>query len=381
MSTILFVDDEPQILRSYKRSFRKTGFTLLFAESGEEAVQLIEKESIDLIITDYRMPYMNGLEVLTYIQEKWPEVMRVIVSGQVEKKISIEIVTRNIAHSFLTKPWDNSNLHSIVINLLEFRRSVYYQHLTDLFNSKLKIPVLSETYNSVLQAYEEGKDLPHIGTIINRSPGFTAEILHIANSAFFSLDTTDINKALSFIGEDGVKTALLLSELGSLLDNERDYFEYIITHSIATNTLFQKLFNFVFHKAPERILTYVGLLHDIGILFCLVNSNTTYTNAASISDSEVELNELEIELFGVPHAFIGGFLLEYWDIPFPICELVYKHHDKIETVTKENAILAILQLADHGISYEEDETISEYDSSLLTQLTIPLEKYLAIISS
>ena len=80
-ATLLLIDDEVNILSSLKRLFRPLGYNILTAESGKDALTLLQSETVDLVISDMRMPQMSGAEVLEQIRRQWPDVVRILLTG------------------------------------------------------------------------------------------------------------------------------------------------------------------------------------------------------------------------------------------------------------------------------------------------------------
>lgn len=113
--TILLVDDEENVLNSLKRSLRRENYTILTATSGEEAMDIIRSNDISVVMTDERMPEMNGVEVLDNIREWSPQTFRIILTGYADLKAAIGSINRGEVHRFITKPWEEEDL-KLVIN-------------------------------------------------------------------------------------------------------------------------------------------------------------------------------------------------------------------------------------------------------------------------
>lgn len=118
-ATLLFIDDEANILAALKRLFRPLGYTILTAESGAEALALLEKETVDLVICDMRMPNMTGAEVLEQICGKWPDVVRILLTGYSNLGSTIAAINRGEIYRYISKPWDDNDIALIVRDALE----------------------------------------------------------------------------------------------------------------------------------------------------------------------------------------------------------------------------------------------------------------------
>ncbi|GEA07133.1 two-component system response regulator [Alteromonas sp. KUL42] len=140
--TVLFVDDEPNILRAIKRALFSMNITLLLAESGEKALELMEKHDVHVVISDMKMPQMSGAELLEKIANKYPNTFRVVLTGYADIESTIKAVNQGKIHRYLQKPWDNKELVSVVEEGLERIKlkseNERLQKLSRLQNKKLK---------------------------------------------------------------------------------------------------------------------------------------------------------------------------------------------------------------------------------------------------
>ena len=108
--TLLLVDDEPGILSSLKRLFRREGYKILTAADGLEGLELLANNVVDVVISDARMPEMDGGEFLGKVREMYPDVVRMMLSGYTDLKAVTTAVNRGELFAFLTKPWDDTEL-------------------------------------------------------------------------------------------------------------------------------------------------------------------------------------------------------------------------------------------------------------------------------
>jgi response regulator RpfG family c-di-GMP phosphodiesterase len=108
--TLLLVDDEPNILQALKRLLRRDGYQILTAVSGQEGLKLLEQHKVQVIISDARMPEMSGIEFLDKARERWPDCIRIMLSGYTELEAVIQAVNRSAIYKFFTKPWEDDLL-------------------------------------------------------------------------------------------------------------------------------------------------------------------------------------------------------------------------------------------------------------------------------
>jgi len=117
--TLLLVDDEPNIVGSLRKVFRQQSYRILSATSGAEAIEIMEKEAVQLVISDYRMPLMTGSELLTLIRSRWPDTIRIMLTGFADTQSIMAAVKENSVFKFMTKPWNNDDLLVTVGRALE----------------------------------------------------------------------------------------------------------------------------------------------------------------------------------------------------------------------------------------------------------------------
>jgi response regulator RpfG family c-di-GMP phosphodiesterase len=118
-ATVLFVDDEEPILRALQRALRKEPYRILTAGSGEEGLEIISREEIELVVSDQRMPVMTGAQFLHKVQEISPSTVRVILSGYAEASIMVEAINSGGVYRFISKPWNDEDLKQTLRQCLE----------------------------------------------------------------------------------------------------------------------------------------------------------------------------------------------------------------------------------------------------------------------
>ena len=117
--TVLFVDDEVNILHSLKRLLRKEAYRILTATSGADGLEILKENDIHLVVTDQRMPGLSGTEFLAKVKEKYPEVIRIVLSGYTEVDSITESINKGHIYKFMLKPWNDQNLKLEIKQALE----------------------------------------------------------------------------------------------------------------------------------------------------------------------------------------------------------------------------------------------------------------------
>ncbi|MBN2653694.1 MAG: response regulator [Nitrospirae bacterium] len=125
---ILCVDDESSVLNAIKRIFMDEEYIILTAQSGKEGIDILKVEDPQIIISDYRMPEMNGIDFLRQVREIKPETVRIVLSGYADTASIVEAINEGQIYKFIPKPWNDDELKVTVANAVE-RYHLYKQNL------------------------------------------------------------------------------------------------------------------------------------------------------------------------------------------------------------------------------------------------------------
>lgn len=164
---VLCVDDEPNILSALRRLFRPAGYQVLVAGGGAEGLALLENEPVDLIISDMRMPEMDGAQFLERVRQRWPETIRILLTGYADITSTVDAINKGEIYRYVAKPWNDADILLIVRDALE-RKALerekrrleeltarQNEELKDL-NANLELKVMARTVE-LQQAHEKLK--------------------------------------------------------------------------------------------------------------------------------------------------------------------------------------------------------------------------------
>ena len=204
--SILFVDDEPNILDGLRRMLRsmRKEFELCFAENAMEALEMMEINEFDVVVSDMRMPGMDGAEFLTEIQKRYPHSIRIMLTGQADEASTLRTI--GVVHQFLAKPCDPEKLKNILLRASALHRLMIDGKLKDIVSSIDTLPSLPSVYAKLQEKIREPEvSLDDVGEIISQDIAMTAKILQLVNSAFFGLYQTVESpaRAVKLLGLDG----------------------------------------------------------------------------------------------------------------------------------------------------------------------------------
>jgi two-component system NtrC family sensor kinase len=117
---ILFVDDEINVLRSLERVFLEENYEILTASTGTEGFSVLQTVSpVQVVISDYRMPGMNGVDFLKEVRKLWPDTVRIVLSGYADAASIVAAINEGQIYKFIPKPWNDDELKVTVVNALE----------------------------------------------------------------------------------------------------------------------------------------------------------------------------------------------------------------------------------------------------------------------
>jgi two-component system, NtrC family, sensor kinase len=116
---ILCVDDEPNVLNALRRLFMDEQYTILTATSAKEGLEQLEHNNVQIVISDYRMPITNGVEFLQEVRERWPDTVRIVLSGYADTASIVSAINEGQIYKFVPKPWNDDDLKVTIANAIE----------------------------------------------------------------------------------------------------------------------------------------------------------------------------------------------------------------------------------------------------------------------
>lgn len=331
MKQILFVDDEPKILDGLRRMLRpqRVAWDVAFASGGEEALSLMQSKLFDVIVSDMRMPGMDGAALLKIVSEKYPQVLRVVLSGYTELESSYRAVP--FAHQFLLKPCDPESLVACIEAGTKLTNLLHGDAMAKMVGALGELPSAPRVYTELRLALSDS-DAPidRIVKIVEKDVAITAKLLQLVNSAFFGIARTvvDVKTAVMYLGVKTLHDLVLSVEIGRAFESKRrvDGFsiEKFEQHSSLTAAIAARICEG--GKSTAQTMA-AGLLHDAGKLVLADRMPELFTQAISIAGREGRpLFLVEEKLLGVSHAEVGAYLLSLWGLPYPVVGAVADHH-------------------------------------------------------
>ena len=372
MKRILFVDDESKILDGIRRMLHgdRERWDLQFAVGGEAALRACEAGAFDVVISDMRMPGMDGATLLGHIRDRFPGTVRIVLSGYSDSGLSTRAVP--VAHRFLTKPCNGAELQATIERVCILQDLLSTAELRQVVGSIGELPSLSSTYTSLQQAVRNpNTSIPQVAEIIERDMGMSAKVLQLVNSAFFGLaqTVTTLKSAASYLGMETIKNLALASETFRIFAPDsripQAFCESIQRQARRTAAIAGAL---PVAKKTRDVTVVSALLHNIGSLILASKMPDRFCSTlARASERGCEDFEAEEELLGTSQAEIGAYLLGLWGFPSLAVEAIAHHHHPTRiphTDFDSSVAVYVADLLAHELEvHPEDSTGSELKES------------------
>lgn len=331
MKRILFVDDESRILEGIRRMMHadRDRWEMQFALGGEAALQACMANSFDVVVSDLRMPGMDGATLLHHIRDRYPGTARIVLSGYSEAALAERAVP--VAHRFLSKPCHASEFRSAIERVCSLQDILDKPEIRKIVGTVSELPSLSSTYMRLMQAVNNPNTaINQVAEIIEQDVAMSAKVLQLANSAFFGLaqKVTSLTSAATYLGMATIKNLALASEAFRVFVPDArippSFCESIQKHSQSTSAIAGRL---PVEQGFRDVTAVAALLHDIGslILACKMPEEFCSTRSMAI-ELGCKIYEVEEDLLGTSHAEIGAYLLGLWGISNPAVEAIAHHH-------------------------------------------------------
>ncbi|HLH55625.1 MAG TPA: response regulator [Verrucomicrobiae bacterium] len=331
---VLFVDDESLVLQGLQRLLRpmRGEWEMVFVESGPKALEMMEKAPFDVVVSDMRMPGMNGAELLGEVLKRFPKTVRLVLSGHADRDLVLKCV--GSAHQYLSKPCQPEDLKAAIVRASGLEQSLRDQNLRQLISKMDRLPSIPALYAELVEMLQDPEvGVEEIGQLVAKDLGMTAKILKLVNSAFFGLGRAIASpaEAVSYLGVDTIKSLVLSIHAFSQFSTSRVpgfsidglWVESQQTAGVAKEIMRQEDFD---QKVTDEAFV-AGLLHDTGKLILASNFPAEYTQALRAAEQGTPaLLAAEENTFGANHAEIGGYLLGLWGLPVRVVEAIALHH-------------------------------------------------------
>jgi HD-like signal output (HDOD) protein/CheY-like chemotaxis protein len=328
---ILFVDDESNILDGIRRMLYadRIRWDMQFAIGGEAALRACEAGRFDVVISDMRMPGMDGATLLGHIRDLYPSTARLILSGYADANLTTRAVA--VAYRVLSKPCDGPELQATIERVCTLQDLFCTPAIRRIIGSIGELPSLSRTYAALaLAVHEPAASMASVAGIIEQDIAMSAKVLQIVNSGFFGLaqKVTSLQSAVAFLGMDTIQNLALASDAFRVfVPDPRIPKTFCETMQQRARRVALIVRTLPLDKTVRDVTVMAALLHDVGMLVLASKMPDEFCAALSLMQEhgcgQVEAEE---QLLGISHAEIGAYLLGLWGINSLAVEAIAHHH-------------------------------------------------------
>jgi HD-like signal output (HDOD) protein len=351
---LIFVDDEPRVLEGLKRMLRpkRNEWNMKFVGSAQAALDSLKQEPCEVVVTDMRMPGMNGAELLEVVQREYPDTIRLILSGQAETESVMKAL--GVSHQFLSKPCDADILQGTISRAFALRDLAGSQAVKGLVARINKLPTLPSTYQKLVETLKQpNSTIDDVSKVISTDPAMTARLLKLVNSAYFGLQkpVADVSRAGALLGLDRIM-ALVLGQ-GIFSDCEPPKvagfnMDALWQHSVSTAAAAHRIAIAEQLDRDQVAAAFLaGMLHDIGKLVLAMGLPEEYERVLKqVGECPGALHSIEMLELHAAHTDVGAYLVGLWGLPNTIAEAIAYHEDPSQAPNDKFGLPGIVHVAD-----------------------------------
>ena len=357
---IVFVDDELNILQAMGRSFHsmRNEWNMEFLSSGAAALESLAKAPADVIVSDMRMPGMDGWQLLAEVKKRYPQTVRLVLSGHADPSSVMRAV--GTAQLYLAKPCESGSLKAAIVQTQMLRQLLSSDRLALLVGEVGMLPSAPTAFPEILACLQNpAASLTDAAQIIGRDVAMTANIMKLVNSAFFGSrrPITTIDRAVAYLGMDTLGALVLghgVFQSGVATGIDGFSLEQLWQHTEQTAAAARAIAlseNLSGARADEAFLAAV--LHDVGkVVFA--------TKAAALPNETLDV----VAQMEAHHAEVGAYLLGLWGFPNSIVEAVAFHHTPNRASEKGFGLSGIVHVADRLVHLRSEHRSTSIDTGL-----------------
>ncbi|MEO1574236.1 MAG: HDOD domain-containing protein [Pseudomonadota bacterium] len=346
---VLFVDDESCVLDGLRRALRhrRREWDMAFAMGGQAAIDMLDDFQPTVVVSDMRMPGMDGAAVLTEVKARLPGTVRIVLSGNSDTASIMRAV--GPSHQYLSKPCDTTDLDNAIARTRALRDMLNHDALARRMTGFEELPSLPSTYERLISALKSSEtSIVEVADIIASDIAMTAKVLKLVNSAYFGIprNVTDIHKAVSFLGMETIAALVLGHGAFAAMRPAPDAsFDFEGTIAMAMRTAAAARTIATYENFEKRIINdafLAGMLGYIGQIIVATSLPEEYravvdaSASATILDVDVELSEA-----GARFDEMGAYLMGLWSLPDTVVEAAaYRKRPGSSAVHEPGALTA-----------------------------------------
>ena len=318
---------------------------MVFVGDGASALDEVRKAPFDVVVSDMRMPHMDGAELLAQIHGESPATVRIVLSGHADRDAIMRALPAS--HQLLAKPCDPNTLRGAIERGMELPDRA----IREVIGKLDKLPSPPESHEALTRALAlPAANLDDITRIVESDPALSAKVLQLVNSAYFGRGhvTSSIPRAVVELGIDQLRyVAASVFSTKPTVAFPGWSLELIRSESAKVAQVSRSLVTG--HRADEAFAS--GLLHDVGQIALALGMPETYREVLRRAQLGEALPAVERELVGASHAEVGACLLQIWGLPPAIVDPIRFHHDPAAAPESAFDIATAVHAADQQVAW------------------------------
>jgi putative nucleotidyltransferase with HDIG domain len=360
---IVFVDDEVNILEGMRRAFHgmRGEWSMEFLPSGAAALESLAVTPADVMVSDMRMPGMDGWQLLAEVKKLYPQTVRLVLSGQADPSSVMRAV--GTAQRYLAKPCASEAVKSAIAQTQMLRQVLNSDRLAQLVGAVGMLPSAPTAFQNILACLQDpAASLGDVARIIGQDVAMTANIMKLVNSAFFGSrrPVVSAERAVAYLGMDTIGALVLGHSVfkgGAETDIAGFNLDQLWQHSLQTGSAARAIAlaeNLSNGEADEAFLA--GVLHDVGKVVFATRATAAAKEPSGAGDIMTTMD--------AHHAEVGAYLLGLWGFPDSIIEAVAFHHTPSLVSEKCLTLPGIVHIADRLVHVRCDHCTRQNDLGL-----------------
>lgn len=332
---ILFVDDEESVLSGLRVQMRRQRgvWAAAFACGGHDALRELDREPVDVIVSDMRMPRMDGAELLARVRDRWPETVRIVLTGEADRDLTLRAIP--VAQQWLGKPCPREALVAGIERGLAARALVGAPALQAMIGQSRSLPVAPKSYERLMARMQDPScSLGDIAAVVEGNTAMAARTLQMANSALFcrSAEVSSVRDAIALLGMKSLSHLVLgvglfdAARSGLQGDPDRgERIDRLERDSVRLSRVAGRLL--ASNPELQLLAATAGILHGAGQLLLMSLDRARARQCEWFAtERRIPTWDAERTVLGTTHGELGGALLSAWGLPSNLVLPIAHHH-------------------------------------------------------
>jgi HD-like signal output (HDOD) protein/ActR/RegA family two-component response regulator len=350
VTSVLFVDDDEQVLEALRDLLRPHRHTweMTFELSAERGLARLAETAVDVVVSDVKMPGLDGIAFLRDVRTAYPDTVRVVLSGHSEPATAVG--SSGVAHRFLAKPCQAAELVEVLESSFQLRSLLTDPALRRATSGLRSLPSAPTAYRELSEALADPETVvERVAAVIERDVGMCAKVLQLVNSSFFGLSRriTNVREATVYLGVETLRTLVIAGESFRSFPTGAKTAAFVAeleTHALAVAQTASDLTPEPEWKSDAFM---AGMLHDVGKLVFASEFPHEFGRVLELHvKSGMPWQLAEQEICGFSHTEIGSYLLATWGLPVAVVEAARSHHNPELASEKHQNLARLVGAAD-----------------------------------